>query len=258
MDEDEDAYEEGGPDEAAGEAEIDPATLLDRFRSLTGQADPTAGSSEPPAADEEYLGADAVPAPSDQQMMELEAEAAPPRAEQPSEEPIFQVINIDDDDEEPEVSLPTKVTWTSMPKDSFLDARVVMRGETVHVALRACPRHGCRDEKASLRGDQEKAWAVTWLCKQSSEDELHVHPRFLGFELVCFADGSEASPTKKVCSTQQLTFEGVGLLACRTYTFVLYISRYHSLLCPKRRIVRERPRGTRCFCVCFRQNMLSM
>ena len=131
-DEDEDAYEEGGPDEAAGEAEVDPATLLDRFRSLTGQADPGAGSSETPAANEEYLGADAVPMPTEQQMAELEAEVAPPRPEQPSEEPIFQVIEIDDDEEEPEatptkVTLPpSKVTWTSMPKDSFLDARVVM------------------------------------------------------------------------------------------------------------------------------------
>ena len=167
MEEDEDAWEEGGPDEGAHEEEIDPAALLDRFRSLTGQVDPsTAGSSESPAESSEYLGADAVPVPTDQQMMELEAEAVPPRPEQPSEDPIFQVINIDDDDEEPEVR-PAKVTWTSMPGDRFLDAWVVTSGETVHVASHVSPRIVCRDQTASLGGDQEKAGAGAWLCKQN-------------------------------------------------------------------------------------------
>ena len=64
-----------------------------------------------------------------------------------------------------------------------------------------------------------------------------MHPRFLAFELGWVGDGSEASP-KKVCSTQQLTFEAIGLLGFRTYTFVLY-TKIHT---PERDSERERER----------------
>ncbi|CAE7248966.1 ADS3 [Symbiodinium sp. CCMP2592] len=127
MDSDEDAWEEGGPDDndsADGdEADMDPAALLDRFRSLTGQAEDARAASADPPSGEGSLGADDVPRPTEREMEELEAEAAPPRVEQPSEDPIFgpfPVICIDDEEDkapEPEVTPPVKVTWTSTAQD---------------------------------------------------------------------------------------------------------------------------------------------